>query len=100
MLIESKNKKFQLTSKLETVWRDIGSRLGIEQDQLDSIRDRRKKNSVALRTVFKMWFDNAGSLPNATLYPLSWQGLYNLLWNVGRSTDADTYFELLGEKSK
>ena len=89
----SKGERFRLTNKIESVWRNIGTRLGIEDDKLDTFQESR--NSDALRKVFTRWMDDAGQLPYFKSYPLSWQGLYNLLNDVGKSTDADAFFKFL-----
>ena len=91
----AKGERFRLTSKIESVWKDIGTRLGIEDDKLDSFQEEKKNNANALRKVFMIWMHDAGRLPNVSSYPLSWQGLYNLLNDVGKSTDADAFFKFL-----
>lgn len=77
-------------------WNNIGERLGIEQDVLQSfLEDSQGKNDRALSKVFNKWLSNAGGLPNNNEYPLSWQGLYNLLDDIGKIEVAKEYFAFL-----
>lgn len=76
----------------------MGTRLGIEDDILTSfLDDSNGSNSRALSKVFGRWLSNAGGLPNCDEYPLSWQGLYNLLENSDRLEDAKEYFAFLDD---
>jgi hypothetical protein len=87
-------KKFFLTQKIGSSWMTIGTRIGIESDILTSISEG-KDNEKALSEVLRKWLSNAGGYPNHEEYPLSWQGLYNLLEDSGRVEDAKQYFEFL-----
>ena len=59
----------------------ITTRLGFERGQIYSIeRNYLLSDYERVIAVFKLWFDDAMSLPNADKYPSkSWQGLINLL---------------------
>ena len=93
--------KFSLSDKIVMSWEAIGQRLGIEQGILDSILDdSQHKNARALSKVFDMWLSNASGLPNHEDYPLSWQGLYNLLEDSGKVEVAKEYFAFLDAKDK
>ena len=82
-------------------WERIGLLLGIEQDILDSILDDSQgKNARALSKVFGTWLSNASGLPNHENYPLSWQGLYNLLEDSGKVEVAKEYFAFLNAMDK
>lgn len=87
--------KFRLTTKIGTIWSNIGLRLGIESDFLDSIMDEERTNERRLRRVLQTWLSNAGQLPNHEDYPLSWQGLRNILDDCEKEEIAKEYFEFL-----
>lgn len=89
--------KFQLTTKIGTIWSNIGLRLGIESDLLDSIMDEERTNERRLHRVLNKWFSNASQLPNHEDYPLSWQGLRNILDDCEKEEIAKEYFEFLSD---
>ena len=66
-------------------WRTIARKLGLEDETPGFInnlaRRYRDDDEECVREVFSKWFDNAVGLPNASDYPLSWEGLLALLAN-------------------
>lgn len=98
-LLFVKNKKtkekYELTSKIGSVWGNIGLRLGIEPDILDCIIDEERTNDRRLNRVLQKWLSNAGGLPNHEEYPLSWEGLRNILEDCDKHEIAKEYFEFL-----
>lgn len=91
------SEKFQLTHKIASIWSTIGSRLGIEPDLLDSMMDDFRNNEGRLRHVLNTWLTHASGLPNYDVYPVSWQGLHNLLAESGKEEVANDYFQFLYE---
>lgn len=73
----------------------IGLRLGMESSLLESIGRNRPDDDERLMKVFSRWLENAAGLPYHARYPLSWQGLNNLLQDIGKVEVAKQYFEFL-----
>ena len=84
-----------MTNRLLLFWKAIGTRLGIASGILDSLEYDCKTNQQRLDFVLGRWFSNAGGLPNSAEYPLSWQGLCNLLESIGERSLAEEYFDFL-----
>lgn len=90
--------RFNLSDKIVMSWRTIGTILGIADDRLTSyLEDSNGNNSKALSKVFGIWLSNAEGLPKHDDYPLSWQGLYNLLEDSDRLEIAKEYFAFLDD---
>ena len=75
-------KQLKLYSRVSHKWNLIATRLGFECGNIDSIRKDNHNDRERMIAVFGRWFDDAKNLPNARKYPLSWQGLINLLENA------------------
>ena len=62
-------------------WKRVGEILGLHRALIQNIENpgSRKSPEDCIRQVFVKWLDNASQLPNYSLYPLNWRGLYNLL---------------------
>lgn len=89
-------KQYRLVSRICSSWQDVGSILGINQEKLDSIREENMlRTENRIRRVFSLWLENAAQLPKCEYYPLSWQGLYDILLDCEFSTAAMEYFEFL-----
>lgn len=71
----------------------------MQHDVLESLRDDYRINEERLHCVLEMWLSNANGLPNHERYPLSWQGLHNLLSDCDRIEVAKLYFEFLCKMS-
>ena len=68
----------------------MATRLGFSHGRIDSIRRNYPFSDYdRLAAVLGEWFDNATRLPNAHLYPLSWDGLVRLLNDCGLSEVAN-----------
>ena len=53
---------------------------GFELGEIESIRKNYPfDDNDQITAVLRQWFENAKSLPNASRYPKTWQGLINLL---------------------
>lgn len=93
------NKKFQLLERLHPHWKEIGRALGIEPEVLEAIEDEERQHARRTKRVLDKWMKNAASLPNHAKYPLSWQGLCNLICAIGRQKVAEEYFDFLSQIS-
>ena len=70
----------RIYSKTACKWQDIATRLGLELDEISTIKENcHHQTSLCIKDVFKKWFEHASCLPNAKNYSKSWQGLINLL---------------------
>ena len=75
-----------IDSRVKDKWPDIGTRTGQSND-LETIRTKTMLNNKdACREVFAVWIDKDGH----PKYPLTWQGLYDLLCDVGHRNIANT----------
>jgi hypothetical protein len=72
-------KKLKIYSKIAHKWRQIATRLGFEPGEIESLENNHRNDYRCITAVLGRWFENARSLPNASRYPKSWQGLINLL---------------------
>ena len=74
-------KIFSLRDKISTQWRDIGMLLGIPVQVLDDMgRGRGQPSSIkSLQNIMMLWVDGQG----ARNYPVTWDGLYDVLKDVG-----------------
>ena len=70
---------FRLVDMVSSQWREFGSRLSIEQDQLDSWEDEyRGRAARCWKKVMGHWLSVGGTHD----YPATWEGLYVLLEDV------------------
>ena len=73
-------RELRIYSKIAHKWKQIATRLGFEIGEIESIRKNSSfDDNDRITAVLRQWFENAKSLPNASRYPKSWQGLINLL---------------------
>ena len=72
-------RELRIYSKIAHKWRQIATRLGSELGEIESVEENHRRNYSRITAVLRRWFENAKSLPNASRYPKSWQGLINLL---------------------
>lgn len=87
------NKSFRLTAKIASVWMTVGNRLEIEPNILDCWLDENPRNhKQSLWRVFREWLDNA---QDDGEYPLTWNGLRQLLEDSGKKEIAKQYFLFL-----
>ena len=70
-------------------WSHVATRLGFSHGRIENLWSDYRRNYDRLAAVLGEWFDNATCLPNAHLYPLSWDGLVRLLNNCGLSEVAN-----------
>ena len=74
-----RKRELRIHSKIEHKWRQIATQLGYEPGEIESIEENHNRNYSRITAIFRRWFENARSLPGASRYPKSWQGLINLL---------------------
>ena len=72
-------RELRVYSKIAHKWRQIATRLGFELGEIESVEENCHRNDSCITAMFRRWFENVRSLPNAGSYPKSWQGLINLL---------------------
>lgn len=75
----------ELSSTWYTMWHIIGEKLEIGAESLKNIFYKSDDNVLRLQEVFKCWIADNGH-PN---YPLTWDGLFKLLFEMERSTVAE-----------
>ena len=75
-----------IIAKVSSQWKDIGIRTG-QADKLHNYERRAiHGDQECCVRVFEAWIINGGSPPK---YPMTWQGLYYLLCDVGRRGTAN-----------
>jgi hypothetical protein len=85
---------FKLTAAFAAEWKDLGKKLGVTRDDLDTIEkttediEMDKKNSERLELVWGKWLN----APNPK-YPPTWIGLCKLLRDTGKG-DHSKYLNL------
>ena len=72
-------RELRIYPKIAHKWRQVATWLGLELGEIESINANYRINYSRISAVFRQWFDNARNLPNSSKYPISWQGLINLL---------------------
>lgn len=82
---------FHLLTLISSSWIDIGEKMDIPSDVLKSLKENYMNDVRCMRKIFfNHWYPKP---PKG--YPISWQGLYNLLSDVGRMVDANKFFDFL-----
>ena len=71
--------QLNIYSETAHMWSHIAQRLGLSHSRIESLWSDYRKTYDRLIAVLGEWFDNAAGLPNAHLYPLTWEGLVELL---------------------
>ena len=84
--------RFRLIQKITEEWRDMGINLGLE-DIINNFRHLEPEERV--ERVLKKWIENAANLADPKRYAYSWDGLDNLLQDVGYGQVANEYFSFL-----
>ena len=75
-------KKFNLEERVSSKWREMGIGMSIELNTLDNIEDDKGKVSKCWQEIMKRWMDGEGE---SSGYPATWEGLYELLGDMGVS---------------
>ena len=80
-------------SKMSPEWRQLGLLLGQSTSDLDNFKSKAMlDNDECCERVFDKWINDDGS-PH---YPLSWEGLFKALRNIGYGRTAIDIVEKLG----
>lgn len=77
-------KIFQLLEKISTKWKDIGTLIGLLPSKLEVISKQNGPDSVeCCRAVLNLWVEN-----HTERYSFTWDGLIELLEDIGMTTAA------------
>ena len=82
-------RELRIYSKIAHRWKQIATLLGFELGEIESVEENHHRNYSRITAVLRRWFKNARSLPNASRYPKSWQGLIYLLEDAELSEEAE-----------
>ena len=86
---------FDIIKEVKHLWRDLGTRLGQSQGDLDSFsRKHQMDDSACCTGVFDAWIRNDGT----NFYPLSWQSVCDVLCAVDHRGTAGELKLALAEK--
>ena len=78
--------RFKLMNLVSNVWWKTGILLGLNPAELQNIEQQSSKNEQRLALVLTQWIDNDGHPPQ---YPLSWDGVYELLCDLDKNSAAE-----------
>lgn len=81
-----KTHRFRLLKLISSEWWNSGILLGLKADELENIQQKTNDNVQRLTYIFTQWIDNYGHPPR---YPLSWDGVCELLCDLGRDRAAE-----------
>lgn len=86
-------KKLTIIERISLSWRSVGLLIGLNMSELDTIQQKTlNDNHQSCQRVFSKWFDNNGH-PS---YPITWEGVQELLRDVKMETVAKDLKEALG----
>ena len=80
-------------SKVAVHWKKIGKVLGVDVAYIAA--QHKDDIDEQVQQVFTKWLENASELPNAEYYPLSWDGLKELLIDSELTEVAKNFFAFL-----
>lgn len=84
--------KLTIIKQVASKWRDIGILLGLTMSELDTIRQNTlNDNHQSCQYIFSKWFENNGCLH----YPITWEGVEELLMDIEMHTIAKSLKEAL-----
>ena len=83
-----------MTEEVGIHWNKIAATLGIKKPRVDAIRKFENDTNRA-DGVFQEWCQNASGLPRHTMYPLSWNGLKEILDDSEVAEIGKQFFEIL-----
>ena len=89
---KGKTCRFKLLGQVSSKWWDAGLRLGLNTDQLANIKQKTDDNEQRLAAIFTQWINNDGHPPD---YPLSWDGVCELLYDLDRDSAAEELTQAL-----
>lgn len=97
-VIKPDGSRYDLSSKISGSWEAIGLRLGVEYNVLSEEIGELRTAKRRLGAVLAIWFEDAPQLPNYDQYPISWEGLHNLLRDVEHSVAAKEFIDFMTEQ--
>ena len=83
---EGSTHRFRLLKLISDEWWDAGILLGLPAAELENIKQKTDDNVRRFTLVFTQWIDNDGHPPQ---YPLSWDGVCELLYDLERDSAAE-----------
>lgn len=87
---------FRIIDNVSDKWQDIGTHLGVSQTEQDNFRTKSiLENATCCTLVFDHWIKNGGHPPH---YPLSWEGVYDVLCAINHRGTADNMKECLAKE--
>ena len=92
-----KQKKLEIIKNISAQWQTLGFRVGLTLEECDEIESQDNKiHSKCCVRVFSKWIERNGCRD----YPLSWQGLYDLLCDIDKDAVAEKLKRALASLGK
>lgn len=82
---------FKLLELISSKWWDAGIRLGLTIDTLENYKQKTEDNDKRLEYIFSQWIDSNGH----SEYPLTWDGLTELLRDIDKDSAAEELLKVL-----
>ena len=93
---KGKTRRFRLLRQVSDQWWTAGLLLGLNAAELENIKQKTDDNEQRLAFIFTRWIDNDGHPPQ---YPLSWDGVCELLYDLDRDNAAEELKQALEKLS-
>lgn len=84
---------YRLCEKVAAHYKEISDTLGLTLPQRNNIEHNTTVYGERVERVFQEWLQNANQLPNK--YPLSWDGLRQILFDSNLGQIATEFFNVL-----
>lgn len=88
---EGETQSFKLLELISSKWWDAGIRLGLTIDTLENYKQKTEDNEKRLEYIFSQWIDSNGH----SEYPLTWDGLTELLRDIDKDSAAEELLKVL-----
>ena len=86
----------KIVDKISMQYQKLGLLIGLSVSEIEGFRERSFLNTEkTCNFIFDAWVSKNGHSPN---YPLSWEGLYALLKDIGHKQAADDMKQDLARK--
>ena len=93
---KGKTHRLKLLKLISNEWWEAGLLLGLNTAELENIEQKTNDNERRFALIFARWIDNDGHPPQ---YPLSWDGVCELLYDLDRDNAAEELKQALGKLS-
>ncbi len=93
--LKTKNGTYRLYENIAIHYKKIAGTLGIDANKITLIEHGSSDDVSRVSQVFQEWFENADQLPNRQYYPLTWEGLREILKDSDLANVAERFFEVL-----